>query len=52
MKKLFKNWKTSLFGFSAVVSGVALIVKGNPMEGIGVILSGLGLGAAKDHNQQ
>lgn len=51
-KGLFKNWKTNLFGFSAVISGVVMIVKGNAIEGISAILAGLGLGSAKDHDTE
>jgi hypothetical protein len=46
-----KNWKTTFFGFSAVLSGIAMIIKGQPAEGIAAILSGLGLAAAKDYDK-
>ncbi len=45
-----KNWKTTFFGFATVISGIALILKGNPVEGFTAIASGLGLGLAKDHD--
>jgi hypothetical protein len=51
MKKLFKNWKTTFLGFSTIIGGVALIVKGSAYEGIFVILNGFGLVQAKDHDQ-
>jgi hypothetical protein len=43
-----KNWKTTFFGFASVISGIALFIKGNVIEGITAITTGLGLGAAKD----
>lgn len=46
-----KSWKTTLFGLSAILSGVAMIVKGQPAEGIAAILSGLGLTTAKDFDK-
>jgi len=46
-----KNWKTTLFGVSAILSGIAMIVKGQPAEGITAILSGLGLASAKDYDK-
>ena len=51
MKKI-KNWKTTFFGIASVVSGVALILKGNTIEGVTAIATGLGLGVAKDHDGQ
>lgn len=50
MRKAFKNWKTTLFGFTSIISGVALIVKGDIAGGVTTILSGFGLVAAKDHD--
>lgn len=52
--KLFqtpKNWKTSFFGFASVITGVALCLKGNLIEGISTISTGLGLQLAKDHDK-
>jgi hypothetical protein len=46
-----RNWKTTIFGLSAILSGIAMIVKGQPAEGITAILSGLGLAAAKDYDK-
>ena len=45
-----KNWKTTFLGIASVISGVALILKGNVIEGVTAITAGLGLGAAKDHD--
>jgi len=45
---MLKNWKTSLFGLGAVVTGIATILKGDLSSGITAILSGLGLFIAKD----
>lgn len=47
-----KNWKTTFFGIASVISGVALIMKGQMIEGITAISAGLGLGVAKDHNNE
>jgi hypothetical protein len=45
-----KNWKTTFFGFSTIVTGIACIIKGNVLEGLTAISAGFGLGVAKDHN--
>jgi hypothetical protein len=45
-----KNWKTTLFGFSTILSGIVLIIKHQASEGIINIITGLGLSFAKDHN--
>jgi hypothetical protein len=50
MKSIFKNWKTTFFGFTTILSGVAMIVKGQPAEGIAAILAGLGLTVSRDHD--
>jgi len=47
---MFKNWKTTLAGLGALVSGIALIVKGDIAGGVTAVLSGIGLVAAKDSN--
>jgi hypothetical protein len=47
---MFKNWRTTLFGASSVITGIALIVKGDLTNGIAAILCGLGLAASKDAN--
>lgn len=46
------NWKTSFFGIAAILGGIASIMKGHTMEGVTAIISGLGLAAAKDHNNK
>jgi len=45
-----KNWKTTFFGVVTVLSGVALILKGDYTAGVTAISTGLGLGLAKDHD--
>ena len=45
-----KNWKTSLLGISTLVTGIAQFLTGNQAEAIGLIMSGIGLLFAKDHN--
>ena len=51
MKKLFKNWKTTFFGFATIIGGVAAILKGDLVSGITAIGAGLGLSAAKDFDK-
>ena len=51
MKKLFKNWKTTFFGFATVIGGIAAILKGDLVTGIATIGAGLGLTAAKDFDK-
>jgi hypothetical protein len=46
-----KNWKTTFFGITTVLSGVALILQGSLVEGIAAITTGLGLGVAKDFDK-
>ena len=45
-----KNWKTSFFGVSAIISGVALFLKGDSSAALASIASGIGLLFAKDHS--
>jgi len=45
---MFKNWKSSLFGLGAFITGVATIISGDIVTGVTAILTGLGLIAAKD----
>lgn len=45
-----KNWKTSLLGLGSIITGVAQFITGNQAEAIGLIMSGIGLLFAKDHN--
>jgi hypothetical protein len=47
---MFKNWKTSLAGLGAVITGIATIVKGDIVGGVSVIITGLGLVGAKDYD--
>lgn len=47
---MFKSWKTTLAGLGSVLTGTALIIKGDPVAGVSVILTGLGLIQAKDHD--
>ena len=47
-----KNWKTTFFGIASVISGLALVLKGQLVEGITAITAGLGLGAAKDFDNE
>lgn len=51
MKKIFKNWKTTIAGIATVATGVSLVVSGHLVEGISAILTGLGLTAAKDFDK-
>jgi hypothetical protein len=46
-----RNWKTTFFGLASIVTGVALILKGQTIEGITAITTGLGLGVAKDYDK-
>lgn len=48
MKNILRNWKTSLFGFSTIITGVALIVKGSVSEGVTAVLAGITGLFAKD----
>ena len=45
---MLKNWKTSLFGFGAIITGIAQIAKGDTVSGLTAIISGFGLFHAKD----
>jgi len=47
-----KNWKTTFFGIASVISGLALVLKGQLVEGLTAITAGLGLGAAKDFDNE
>lgn len=46
-----RNWKTMFFGAASIISGIALIIKGQMIEGITAISTGLGLGVAKDYDK-
>ena len=45
-----KNWKTSFFGISAIISGVGLMLKHSFNEGVTAIITGVGLLFSKDHD--
>jgi hypothetical protein len=47
---MFKNWKTSLAGLGAVITGIATIVKGDIVGGVTAIITGVGLVGAKDYD--
>lgn len=51
MKKIIKNWKTSLSGLAAAISGVVMFASGQKLEGITAILGALGLINAKDDDK-
>jgi len=52
MRQMFKNWKTTLFGFTTLLTGIKLILTGHQLEGISAIASGLGLHFAKDIQEE
>lgn len=46
-----KSWKTTFFGISTIIGGVAMIItKGALMEGVTAITTGIGIVFAKDFN--
>jgi len=45
---MFKNWKTSLSGLGAIITGVAVVLKGDVVGGVTAIITGVGLLTAKD----
>lgn len=47
---MFKNWKTTLAGIGAVLTGVATVVKGDIVGGVTAIITGIGLVGAKDYD--
>lgn len=47
-----RNWKTTLFGISSIVTGIATIIKGDVQTGVSIIVSGAGLIFAKDHDNK
>lgn len=47
---MFKNWKTTLAGIGAVITGVATVVKGDIVGGVSAIIAGVGLFGAKDYD--
>jgi hypothetical protein len=48
MKKILKNWKTSLTGLATVLAGVVKIIHHDIVGGGTLILTGLGLVNAED----
>lgn len=47
---MLKNWKTTLAGAAAIITGVSLIVSGQIEAGVAAIVTGIGLLFAKDGN--
>jgi hypothetical protein len=45
-----RNWKTSFFGITTILSGIANLIQGDYITGFTIISTGLGLLFAKDHN--
>ena len=45
-----KNWKTTFFGITNILSGIASIIKGDYITGITIISTGIGFVLAKDHD--
>jgi hypothetical protein len=41
MKRILKNWKTSLFGLGSIITGTALLIAGKAAEGVGLIVTGI-----------
>jgi len=48
---MFKNWKTSLAGLGAIVTGIATVLKGDIVGGVTAVITGFGLIGAKDYDQ-
>lgn len=47
---MFKNWKTSLAGLGAIVTGIATVLKGDIVGGVTAVITGVGLIGAKDYD--
>jgi hypothetical protein len=47
---MFKNWKTTLAGLGAIITGIATIVKGDIVGGVSAVITGIGLVGAKDYD--
>lgn len=45
---MFSNWKTTLSGLGAIITGISLVVNGNLAEGVMGIVTGIGLLTAAD----
>jgi hypothetical protein len=50
MQNLLTNWKTTLSGLAALITGISLIINGQTEAGIAAIITALGLFSAKDSN--
>jgi len=48
MKKIIRNWKTSLGGVSMILSGVVMVASKQTAEGVTAIIGGISLIFAKD----
>ena len=48
---MFKNWKTTLAGFGAIITGVATVLKGDIAGGVTAVITGVGLIGAKDYDK-
>lgn len=49
---MFKNWKTTLFGISGILSGLVMIIKGDIPAGVVAIISGMGLHFSRDYDNK
>lgn len=49
---MFKNWKTSLAGLGAIVTGIATVLKGDIVGGVTSVITGVGLIGAKDYDKE
>ena len=49
---MFKNWKTSLAGLGAIVTGIATVLKGDIVGGVTAVITGVGLIGAKDYDKE
>lgn len=47
---MLKNWKTSLAGIGAVITGIATALKGDIIGGVTAVITGIGLVGAKDYD--
>jgi hypothetical protein len=45
-----RNWKTTFFGITSILSGVATIFKGDIYTGVSIITTGIGLIFSKDYD--
>ena len=48
MRKITKNWKTSLGGVSMILSGIVMLASKQTAEGVTAIIGGISLIFAKD----